>query len=193
MKNTSMAIGIILLALLFLSISPVAFAQDEEPIDEEPAEEMTSAEQPRIDITFLYVLCNDVDEMRHFYTDLVGMEETNYWNDEDWQWLCYDSNGMEFMFFGFFEEVPVQEEWAWQPGWGGDVPLASWSILLPEDQFDDVVLAIHNDMGIKVLEEWPEWRQDSYWGYTVMDPMGNTVELYTVPSEAPEETEWIVE
>jgi hypothetical protein len=31
---------------------------------------------------------------------------------------------------------------------------------------------------------------DGYWGFTAMDPMGNTVEIYTIPAEKPETTTW---
>jgi len=41
-----------------------------------------------------------------------------------------------------------------------------------------------------MFNEEPEWRVDNYWGLTVKDPMGNTVEVYTIPKQKPESTTW---
>jgi len=37
--------------------------------------------------------------------------------------------------------------------------------------------------GIPVFQGKPEFRQDAYWGFSVKDPMGNTVELYYMPKK----------
>ena len=31
----------------------------------------------------------------------------------------------------------------------------------------------------------PTWRQDSYWGWSIKDPMGQTVEVYSSPAQRP--------
>ncbi len=36
----------------------------------------------------------------------------------------------------------------------------------------------------------PTWRQASYWGFTVLDPAGNTVEIYCAVKEKPANNEW---
>jgi hypothetical protein len=39
------------------------------------------------------------------------------------------------------------------------------------------------------MSDTPTWRQASYWGWTVRDPAGNTVEVYWHPKEKPGEGE----
>lgn len=154
------------------------------------AQDEITGDGPEVNIRFLFVMCNDIDEMRHFYTDLLQMKETSYMNEEDWGWLVYKCDGFEFMFFEGFDEMPVIEEWVWQPGWGGDIEGTSWSIEYPEDLFAPVVAGIIDDGEVDLFNELPEWRQDSYWGLTIKDPMGNSVEIYFTPSDHPESTEW---
>ena len=36
----------------------------------------------------------------------------------------------------------------------------------------------------------PMWQQDNYWCFPVRDPMGNTVEVFTIPEEKPADTGW---
>jgi hypothetical protein len=45
--------------------------------------EKIEKETPKIDVKFIYSLCNDIDAMRHFYTDLLGMKEIAYYNDAE--------------------------------------------------------------------------------------------------------------
>ena len=94
------------------------------------------------------------------------------------------------MFFHTGQEMPVLEEWTWQPGYEGpELHATSWAIGIPEEDFADTVTRL-KESGVKCFSEWPEWRQESYWGFSVMDPMGTTVEVYTVPSEKPEDPTW---
>jgi len=139
---------------------------------------------------FIYNMCNDLEAMRIFYTDLVGLEQGSFRNDEEWGWLVYRNEGFEMMFFRAEKEIPVQDEWASQPGYeGGSLEAVSWSICVTEESFPIVVERLKS-AGARCLKERPEWRQDCYWGFSVMDPMGNTVELYTQPKERPRSTEW---
>ena len=151
---------------------------------------MAENEIPRVNLRFLFVMCNDILTMRHFYTDLLGMKETSFTNDEHWGWLNYKSEGLEFMFFRAKEKMPVQHYWTWQPGYdGGTVNAISWAIHIPEADFESTVDRLKRS-GIKSFSKKPEWRQDNYWGFSVMDPMGNTVEVYTIPKARPELPEW---
>ena len=155
-------------------------------------EEIPAEDSPQVAIKFLFGMCNDIDKVRAFYTDLLGMEETSYMNDESWGWLVYKCEGFEFMWFrGQGDEtIPPLEDFTWQPGCGGG-PLqgVSWAINIPWDSFADTVQRL-KDAGVKSLMEDPEWRQESYWGFSVMDPMGYTIEVYSTPPEKPENTEW---
>ncbi len=146
--------------------------------------------EPKVKLGFIYNHCNDVEAMRKFYTDLIGLKEFAFHNDEQWGWLCYKTGGLELMFFRTEDMIPVQEQWAVQPGWeGGTFEGTSWSIEVPGESFSSVVKRLLS-AGIKCFKDKPMWLQDSYWGFPVMDPMGNTVEVYSTPKEKPASTEW---
>lgn len=146
--------------------------------------------KPKVNIRFIFNVCNDVENMRHFYTDLIGLQQGSFRNDKDWGWLVYKSDGFEMMFFRADRKLQVHEEWAAQPGYeGGTLEVTSWGIHIPEAMFAEVVERVRS-AGVKVFKNKPDWPQDCYWGFTVMDPMGNTVELYAEPQEKPTSTEW---
>ncbi len=155
--------------------------------------EMAEQETPKISVKFVYSLCSDIEAMRHFYTDLLGMKEIAFYNDEEQKfgylsYLCV--GGLEFDFFYIGKEVPPHTEWAWQPGYeGGSLPVASWSVQIPEEDFPAVVKRL-KEGGVKAFKENPYWCLDSYWAFPVADPQGNTVEVYTLPSKKPSSTEW---
>jgi catechol 2,3-dioxygenase-like lactoylglutathione lyase family enzyme len=155
------------------------------------AEEPTTPnQQPAVSIKYIYVYVNEIDAMRHFYTDLVGLDEGAYRNDEKWGWLTYNCGSLEFMCFRAVRPLPVPEEFAAQPGWeGGQLPSISWSVSVPEAQFTEAVQRLKSD-GVKSFAEQPFWAQDSYWSFPVLDPMGNTVELFCEVKERPASTEW---
>jgi catechol 2,3-dioxygenase-like lactoylglutathione lyase family enzyme len=149
------------------------------------------AEKPKANIRFLFNVCNDIDEVRHFYTDLLGMEEDGYMNDENFGYLSYEcEGGVYFMFFRAVEKLPVLDEWASQPGWPGrTLEVNSWAIQIPYEDFAEVYEKLKGE-GVTLFKPEPEWRQDSYWGLSVRDPMGNTVEVYATPKEKPASTTW---
>ncbi len=131
-----------------------------------------------INIRFIFNFCNDIDEIRRFYSELIGLEEVSYRNDEEWGWIVYQSEGFQFMWFRSDEKLPIIDGWAAQPGYnGGEFAITSWSIELPKEDFEEIIGRLKAS-GAKLFSMEPEWRQESYWGFTVMDPMGNTVELY---------------
>jgi catechol 2,3-dioxygenase-like lactoylglutathione lyase family enzyme len=148
-----------------------------------------SKPQPRLNIRFLFTFCTDVDAIRHFYTDLLGMTQSAYRNDEQWGWVCYQSVGFELMFFRD-PDAKAHAGFAAQPGWeGGEALVTSWAVEVPEEEFAAVWRRLMED-GAKLFKPVPEWRQDSYWGISVLDPMGNTLEVYTMPKERPTKTVW---
>jgi hypothetical protein len=92
---------------------------------------------------------------------------------------------MQYMFFRWDHEIPIRKEWAWQPGDGmGKAPIMSISIEIPEKEYRSIVQRLRV-ASVKTLTKTPTWRQMSYWGWTVKDPMGNTIEVYAVPKEKP--------
>ena len=151
---------------------------------------MPEEEKPAAKLGFIYNHCNDIEAMRKFYSELIGLKEAGYHDDENWGYLCYKTGGLELMFFRTEEKIRIQEQWAVQPGWeGGTFEGTSWSILIPEEKFTEVVKRLKS-AGTKAFGDKPMWLQDCYWGFPVMDPMGNTVEVYMTPKEKPESTDW---
>jgi catechol 2,3-dioxygenase-like lactoylglutathione lyase family enzyme len=145
---------------------------------------------PKVNVRFVYKFCGDLSAMRHFYTDVLGMAEKSY-NDEQ-GWLVYKSEGFELMFFRADGGEAGEREWAAQPGGGsGTAEITSWSVEVPEADFAAAVdrlgqAGVPRQGDVNV----PDWRQGCYWGITVMDPAGVTVEVYTVPKEKPASTTW---
>ncbi|HEX9746215.1 MAG TPA: VOC family protein [bacterium] len=145
----------------------------------------------KVNIRYLFAMATDIDAMRHFCTDLIGMLEKSYMNDENFGWLCYQCDGFQLMFFRANDEnTKPLNDWTWQPGYGGG-PLegVSWAINYPEEEFRAAVKRMIGD-DVRALFEEPQWFQDSYWSFPVMDPMGNTIELYYTPKDKPESPEW---
>jgi hypothetical protein len=146
--------------------------------------------KPMISIRFIFTMCNDIVAMRHIYSELIGLEEISFKDDEEWGWLSYKCDGFQLMIFRAEEELPIREDWSWQPGYGGGpMEATSWSIEVPEEDYPEIVKRIQSDE-VKKYSDKPEWRQDSYWGFSILDPMGNTIEIYTEPKEEPASTEW---
>ncbi len=138
-------------------------------------------------LVHMFIVCNNVEEMRSFYIDLLGMEESHY---EAGQFLDVKSAGIELLFIKHETEVQVPSGWAWQPGWrGGTSTQSSFSVRVPEEEFSALVDRIRQS-NIPRFNEYPEWRNDGYWGYTIKDPMGVTLELFVEPSVRPQKTVW---
>jgi len=134
-------------------------------------------------VKFFYIFANDVETMRNFYSGILGLEEVSYMNDPGFGWINYKMGDFEFMVFRTDKPIPVISEWQAQPGYeGGTGYLPSWSIVIDNSCFESVVGKC-KDAGLKIFQEKPEWRQDCYWGFTVADPMGNTVEIFTYQSK----------
>ena len=154
-------------------------------------EESKKIGKPKINLRFLFLVCNDVEAIRHFYVDLLGLHLGNFLNQKDFGWVSLASEGFDMMFFRCEKELPVMGKFSCQPGWeGGKLEIASWAIEIPTENFRDVYHRLLNEETVKFFKDVPEWRQDSYWGISVLDPMGNTVEVYTTPKDKPPSTFW---
>lgn len=144
----------------------------------------------RAAVRFVFHVCNDVAAMRRFYVELLGLGEAHFMDTEEHAWLSVDCGGWQMMWFRADEEQPVPTEFAMQPGWrGGTVEATSWGVGIPKERFAEVLAALTR-AGVPMFKPEPEWRQDSYWGLSVRDPMGVTVEVYSTPAEKPESTTW---
>lgn len=144
---------------------------------------------PGILVNFVFAYCHDVDAMRSFYTDLLGLSEMSYCNDDEWQCLIYKCGSLELEFFADPNYTPPSG-WARQPGWsGGTSPVTSWSATVPLEQYHSVVTRL-KAAGVECFAADPVWRYNSYWSFPVKDPAGNTVELCGIPQQRPEAPEW---
>ena len=147
-------------------------------------------DKPRLNVRFLYGFCNDLVAMRRFYSEVVGLKEGSFKDEPQFGWLVYECEGFQFMFFRSDKPLPVSAEFADQPGEdGGTLCAISWSVEVPEADYPAAVGRILSS-GARTQAPTPTWRQKSYWGFTVLDPMGNTVEVYSKPKEKPASTTW---
>lgn len=130
-------------------------------------------EPAKFRIQTLFYWCNDVAPMRHFYTELLGFEETYYKSDDEVGWLNYHIDGVDVVFMRGSEPLPIQSKWAKQPGYqGGQAEVSSWIIAVPPEQFDSVIARLQ-DAGVPSYQVSPSNNQ-----FFVQDPMGTTVEIY---------------
>jgi catechol 2,3-dioxygenase-like lactoylglutathione lyase family enzyme len=172
------AVKVLWIVVIALGLAAAVAAEGEESM----------ADKPLVRIGFIYNCTNSLEDTRRFYTELLGMEESAY--KPEWNYLCYRFGDLEFMFFGAEGVLDVPAEFADQPGWeGGTLEVTSWSVEVPEADFGKTVERLRA-AGVKVFNDKPEWRVDSYWGYTVLDPNGVTVEVYTIPKQRPSSEEW---
>lgn len=148
---------------------------------------MSLGDGPEAQIKFLYLMGNDVEAMRRFYTDIVGLKQGPYKKDA---YVGYTTGELQILIFKYYEPVPANDGFAMQPGWkGGALEVTSWSVSIPHK---DLVATIDRlrGAGVRSFFDEPQWQQDSYWGFPVLDPMGNTVEIYATPDEKPESKQW---
>ena len=142
---------------------------------------------------FLFSMCNDVKAMQCFYSGLLGCDHT--WKSDTY--LNFDA-GIQIIFFQWdTPTLPVDKEWAWQPGYKaacGDS--TSWNLEYEDFATFRAVVNRLRDAGSSTFQPNPEWRRDCYWGHAVKDPMGNTVELSFLPTVAgqtlkPDSLTWV--
>jgi catechol 2,3-dioxygenase-like lactoylglutathione lyase family enzyme len=166
-----------------------SLARKKKTAAEKKVDELAEA-APKFNLRFLYAMCSDVSAMRAFYTEVLGMKELSFRDDENFGWCVYDTEGLQLMFFRWDTELPPEQRWAWQPGEAPEdsAPLMSFSIEYPEADLRAVVKRVR-EADAAAATETPTWRQMSYWGWTVKDPMGNTIELFSSVKEQPQEGE----
>ena len=133
-------------------------------------------------IRFLHRLCHDLDAVRRFYGEGLGFRELSYRNDDEHGWIVFESDGLQFMFHRWAEPLPAKEGFAWQPGdAAGTVPRHSLGVHVPEDEWEATVARLRA-MDVDAMTPAPSWRRESYWGWTLRDPLGETVEIWYEPA-----------
>jgi hypothetical protein len=82
--------------------------------------------------------CNDVAAMREFYSDLLGLQESFYRNDDEHGWLTYQA-GTQLVFMRGTNPIHAVSGWAKQPGYGGgEAEIDSWLITYSKAAFEMV-------------------------------------------------------
>jgi catechol 2,3-dioxygenase-like lactoylglutathione lyase family enzyme len=148
------------------------------------------SDKPVPKIGYVFNMTNDIAATREFYVELLGMEEASFMDTPEMGWLALKGTGFQMMWFRADEVLPVLDRFTCQPGWmGGEIEATSWAVEIPEADFAATVGRL-TEAGVRFFKPEPDWRQDSYWGVSVMDPMGITLEVFTLPAERPEKTEW---
>lgn len=128
------------------------------------------------------VICPDLSAIRQFYGGLLGLEE-KIWKENSYS--VFQLGQTEVMF------CQSQGSHALSPNASHDdldIP-TQWSIRVPEALFLGVLYQLKHSPEQRLTHK-PEWRQGHYWGVTVTDPVGNPIELYTIPQVEPLEKEW---
>lgn len=136
---------------------------------------------------FVYDYCRDPAAMRHFYGELLGLEVV--WDEPDDVAFVHGDLQLSF---NRSADVPVQDAWAFQPGWGhgqlSDAPkgarVRSCSIALSPERFREAVARLIDD-GVPTLRPEPFWV--GYWTFVVRDPDGRTVELSDPVTPGPQD------
>jgi hypothetical protein len=145
---------------------------------------------PRVHLRFAFHFANELAPVRRFYGEGLGMQELMFVDEERAGFLVYETEGLQLMFFRSEQPLPVRDDWASQPGWeGGTSEIDSWGIEVPEKELASTIERLRS-LGAPFFKADPEWRQTSYWGVSVKDPMGRTIEVYSVPKKKPRSTVW---
>lgn len=167
--------------------SPVSGQLDAKPV-EKTMKEKNKGERKmhKSGLKCVFLICNDVAAQQKYYGETLKLKTEGSAEEG----FVVVSAGVDLMFFKGDYPLPIQKEWAWQPGYeGGKADITSFSIGLSEPEFKAAYLGLQK-AGAQLLKEKPEWRQDTYWGLTTKDPMGNTLEIYTTPSVKPQNPVW---
>jgi catechol 2,3-dioxygenase-like lactoylglutathione lyase family enzyme len=126
----------------------------------------------------LFYYCNDIDKMRHFYTELLSFEETFYRNDSDHGWLTYQVGELNLVFIRSQAPVEIPETFASQPGFsGGSEEIHSWVLQVPTGHLDGIRIRM---LAARIPTLWPEIQspQEGHRIFVVRDPAGRTIELF---------------
>ncbi|MFX1367780.1 MAG: VOC family protein [Promethearchaeota archaeon] len=148
------------------------------------------SEKPSLTLDFVYRFCHDIDAMREFYTDFVGLEETVHANEEGYAFIGYKCGSLTMYFLRGETVKPEKAGWTKQLGYSsGSVERTSYSIGMSERKFRYAVKRLRK-ANVEAFSDVPLWLHDEYWSYIVQDPMGVTIEIHTKPIEKPPNGQW---
>ncbi len=124
---------------------------------------------------FIFHLCNDIDKVRFFYTELLGLHELEYKKDT---YVDYKFKETTIMFSA--KENILSGIKNFNSKHQNEFEPFSWSIEVTEDLFPVIVNKLCK-AGIKTIQKVPAWNHDGYWSFSVLDPMGNNIQIYMEP------------
>jgi hypothetical protein len=86
-------------------------------------------------------------------------------------------------------EQPVAAGFSRQPGWeGGVLERVSFSVEIPLSGYRAKISELKAAVTVSAFEV-PQWR-GCYWTFPVLDPMGNTVDVYAMQPDGAEDLAW---
>ena len=133
----------------------------------------------KADAPIYFNLCDDVNAIRYFYSELIGLKENAYRKDS---YVDYKIKGKTMMFYQadkIFKRLSSITD-----SYNEEVKAISWSVQVDKDIFANIVQKLI-DSDVEILNEEPSWKVDGYWSFPVLDPMGNQVEVYMEPQTTP--------
>lgn len=130
-----------------------------------------------ITLDTIFRWCNDVSAMRAFYTDLLGLSET-FFRDDEHGWLTYQIGAIQLVFTRSDTTIPTYQEFAQNPAYqGGSIKAESWVYKLPSDVFTAVVERLQT-ANVPTYWNTPKQTRDNHQQFYILDPMGYTIEIY---------------
>ncbi len=134
--------------------------------------------------------CNDLTGMRRFYIQEMGLQETWFHDAVDFGMVCCKGSGFGLMIHRSPEPMETGVIWnaVAADGRGNRRPALSFSYR-DEGAYRALVARLKRS-GAKSATQNPIWFDNSFWQFYVMDPMGNTLELFWTPTNPPPSTEW---
>jgi len=123
--------------------------------------------------------CNDIDAIRRFYTELLGLEPTFSANDAERGYISYDFAGVQLLFLRATAQQPVPTGFAKHPGYAGGT--AEQTLLVVDVGKRDMqqLYAKARAMQIEILGDGIIQNAQGQRQLVLRDPMGVTVELFS--------------
>lgn len=134
---------------------------------------------PKLNTVFEW--CNDVAEMRAFYTDALGLTETHARDEQKVGVVVYQAGDTQIVITRLPDPKPVLDQWT--KTWGFDEGVLqepAWVIEVEWDSFFNVVERLRA-LGVPVHGEARD--EDKIRQLVVRDPMGRTVSVDAYPNE----------
>ena len=139
-----------------------------------------------VHINDLFMWCNDVNKTREFYSNILGLIEG--WYDPNPKsgppYIVYKmSNNQSLHFLQRSLNSKSDTNWSYQPSStiSNGLQKFSWTLEVSKSKAEEIQNRIKQN-SIKSFQGSIETRS-GYSALTILDPMGNTIDLYYLHSE----------